>query len=679
MSEHDLHWTLDDKGVAWLAFDRHDGDTNVLSEQVLEDFDAMLVEIAQGHPRGLVIHSAKPGGFIAGADVKAFARLDDPQAAERFILRVHEIFQRLESMAFPTVAMIHGYCLGGGLELALACDYRVARDDPGTRIGFPEVRLGIFPGFGGTVRALRALGPLQALPLMLSGRTLDGRRARRLGLVDEAVPERQLRNVARLLIEQRRPPRRAALAARLPGLLPLRPAVAAFMARQLRARVNPAHYPAPFALLDHWRRHGGNAHALYDSEAREVSRLIVSDTAQQLIRVFLLQERLKGLADKDAFAPRHVHVVGGGVMGGDIAAWCALRGLTVTLQDRTPELLGRAMGRAAKLFAKRLKNRYQVQAALDRLTPDHRGLGVPRADVVIEAIFEDAEAKRALYAELEPRLREDAVLATNTSSIPLAELRQDLARPERLIGLHFFNPVAKMPLLEIVRDEHTDPEMLARGLAFARHIDKLPLPVSSTPGFLVNRVLMPYLLEAVRLLDEGVPAPVIDHAALDFGMPMGPIELADTVGLDICLSVARELAPLHDEPLPGRLEQQVEAGFLGKKSGQGFYRWQKGRAQKPQDTMPPKARLEELAERMILRLINESVACLREGVVEDADLLDAGVIFGTGFAPFRGGPLQYARQRGMERCEKRLHELEDHYGHQFHADPGWHALATGHG
>jgi 3-hydroxyacyl-CoA dehydrogenase/enoyl-CoA hydratase/3-hydroxybutyryl-CoA epimerase len=679
MNEHDLHWTLDDNGIAWLAFDRHDGDTNVLSEQVLEDFDAMLVEIAQGHPRGLVIHSAKPGGFIAGADVTSFAQVDDPQAAERFILRVHEIFQRLESMAFPTVAMIHGYCLGGGLELALACDYRVARDDPDTRIGFPEVRLGIFPGFGGTVRTLRALGPLQALPLMLAGRTLDGRRARRLGLVDEAVPERQLRNVARLLIEQRRPPRRASLAARLPGLLPLRPAVAAFMARQLRARVNPAHYPAPFALLEHWRRHGGNAHALYDSEAREVSRLIVSDTAQQLIRVFLLQERLKGLADKDAFTPRHVHVVGGGVMGGDIAAWCALHGFTVTLQDRTPELLGRAMGRAAQLFAKRLKDRYQVQAALDRLTPDHRGLGVPRADVVIEAIFEDAEAKRALYAELEPRLREDAVLATNTSSIPLDELRQELARPERLIGLHFFNPVAKMPLLEIVRDEHSDPGMLARGLAFARHIDKLPLPVSTTPGFLVNRVLMPYLLEAVHLLDEGVPAAVIDHAALEFGMPMGPIELADTVGLDICLSVARTLAPLHDAPLPEQLQQQVEAGFLGKKSGQGFYRWQKGRPQKPRVTMPPKARLEELAERMILRLINESVACLREGVVEDADLLDAGVIFGTGFAPFRGGPLQYARQRGMERCEKRLHELEDHYGHQFHADPGWHALATGHG
>ncbi len=678
MSEQDLHWTLDEEGIAWLAFDRHDGDTNVLTEAVLEAFDAMLVEIAQGHPRGLVIHSAKPGGFIAGADVKAFARVDDPQAAERFIRRVHEILQRLESMAFPTVAMIHGYCLGGGLELALACDYRVARDDRDTRIGFPEVRLGIFPGFGGTVRALRALGPLKALPPMLAGRTLDGRAARRLGLVDEAVPERQLRNVARLLIAQRRPPRRAGLLARLPGVWPLRPAVAALMARQVRARVNPAHYPAPFALLDHWRRHGGNARALYDSEARAVSRLIVSDTAQQLIRVFLLQERLKGLADKGAFTPRHVHVVGGGVMGGDIAAWCALRGFTVTLQDRTPELLGRAMGRAAQLFEKRLKDRYRVQAALDRLVPDHQGLGVARADVVIEAIFEDAEAKRALYAEIEPRLREDAVLATNTSSIPLAELRGALARPGRLIGLHFFNPVAKMPLLEIVRDEHTEPETLARGLAFARHIDKLPLPVSATPGFLVNRVLMPYLLEAVRLLEEGVPAPVIDRAALHFGMPMGPIELADTVGLDICLSVARKLAPLHDEPLPERLEQEVEAGHLGKKSGQGFYRWQRGRAHKPQVKMPPPARLEELADRMILRLINESVACLREGVVEDADLLDAGVIFGTGFAPFRGGPLQYARSRGMERCEQRLHELEDHYGHQFHADPGWHELAAGH-
>ncbi len=678
MTTKDLHWELDDKGIAWLAFDREDGDTNVLSEAVLEDFDATLVEIAQGHPRGLVIHSAKPGGFIAGADVKAFAGLDDAARAERHIRRAHEIFQRLELLAFPTVAAIHGYCLGGGLELALACDYRVACDDPATRLGFPEVRLGIFPGFGGTVRSLRLIGHLPALELMLSGRGIDARRAQRLGLVDHAVPRRQLHNVARLLIERRPAPRRASLLRRLPGVPPLRQALAPLLRAQLQRRVNPEHYPAPFALLDHWRRHGGNARDLYHSEAREVSRLITSDTAQELIRVFLLQERLKGLADKQAFQPRHVHVVGGGVMGGDIAAWCALRGLTVTLQDRTPELLGRAMGRARQLFQRKLRQERRVREAMDRLIPDHRALGVPRADLVIEAIFEDADAKRALYAELEPRMREDALLATNTSSIPLAELRRDLARPERLLGLHFFNPVAKMPLLEVVHDKATDAAALQQGLAFARHIDKLPLPVRSSPGFLVNRVLMPYLIEAVHLLEEGQPAPVVDRAALDFGMPMGPVELADTVGLDICLSVARKLAPVTGDTVPERLTAMVEAGHLGRKSGQGFYIWRKGRAVKPKVKMPPPQQRQELAERMILRLVNESVACLREGVVADADLLDAGVIFGTGFAPFRGGPMEYVRRQGRERCERRLHELEDHYGRQFHADPGWHDLAAGH-
>ena len=637
------HWEMDRDGIAWLAIDKTDTAANVLDDSMLEELNEVIIEIAQNHPQGLIIHSAKTAGFVAGADVKAFAGVRDAQGAENYIRRVHEILQRIESLAFPTLAMIHGYCLGGGLELALACDYRVAQDDPDTRIGFPEVRLGIFPGFGGTVRSIRAIGPLKALPLILSGRALDGRRAARLGLVDQAVPGRQLRNAARLLIQQQPAPRRTGLLQRLPGILPLRPLVAAYMQRQLRSKIQPGHYPAPYALLRHWMKHGGNARALYASEAREVARLLTSDTAQQLIRVFLLQDRLKGLGDRKTFTPRHVHVVGGGVMGGDIAAWCALRGMRVTLQERAPEMLGNAMSRAHKLFERRLKDRYRIQKALDRLIPDCAGSGVPQADVVIEAIYEDAEAKRALYAELEPRMRKQALLASNTSSIPLQVLRRDLHQPERLVGLHFFNPVAKMPLLEVVRDGQTDPAMLARALAFARHIDKLPLPVASRPGFLVNRVLLPYLLEAVTLLEEGHARETVDRAALDFGMPMGPIELADTVGLDICLSVAETLAPMLGGGVPESLRAQVEAGNLGRKSGRGFYAWKKG---SPLRARPGRVEssLDELAERMVGRLISEAVACLREGVVEDADLVDAGIIFGTGFAPFRGGPLNYLYQ-----------------------------------
>jgi 3-hydroxyacyl-CoA dehydrogenase/enoyl-CoA hydratase/3-hydroxybutyryl-CoA epimerase len=672
------HFSIDKdpQGIAWLVFDNADGGTNVLSEEVLEEFDQSLVQVAQMHPKGLVILSGKPGGFIAGADVKSFARVPGVASAEQHIRRVHEIFHRLESMAFPTVAAIHGFCLGGGLELALACDYRVCCNDEGTRLGFPEVKLGIFPGYGGTVRSTRLLGDLKALELMLGGRTVSGRAARRMGLVDLSVPRRQLRPAAIGMIERNARPRRAGWLKRLPALAPLRPLVVKAMAAQVAKRVDAAHYPAPYELLAHWRATAGDDSAMYASEAANVARLINASTAQNLIRVFLLQDRLKAEGRKADFQPAHVHVVGGGVMGGDIAAWCALRGMRVTLQDRAPEFLTRAVQRAHALFRGKLKDPYALQAAIDRLMADHRGSGVSGADVVIEAIFEDVDAKRALYAQLEPRMKADALLATNTSSIPLSVLGEGLSRPGRLVGLHFFNPVAKMPLLEIVHDGQTEPEMVTRATAFARHIDKLPLKVRSSPGFLVNRVLMPYLLEAVELLDEGIPAPVIDRAAVGFGMPMGPIELADTVGLDICLSVAQKMAPALHSEVPERLGERVAAGHLGRKSGQGFYAWKDGRAVKPptEGVVVPLADA-DISDRLVLRLVNESVACLREGVVEDEDLLDAGVIFGTGFAPFRGGPMHYAHSRGTQAVQDRLGELETRFGGHFHADSGWGAIA----
>ena len=669
MSKH-FRLEYDADKVAWLHFDVADENANVLGAEVLEDLDQQLVSIAQSHPKGLVILSAKPSGFIAGADVKSFARLSSSAVARAHIERAHEIFHRLESLAFPTVALIHGYCLGGGLELALACRYRVARDDAATRLGFPEVRLGIFPGFGGSVRSIRIIGHLKALDMILTGRSLSAKAAQRIGLVDYAVPERQLKSAALKLLTEAPRQARAPLLQRLLGWGPIRPGVAALLARQVRAKAPPEHYPAPYSLLEHWQRHAGNSADMYRSEAARVAELITTDTAQNLVRVFLLQERLKTEGDKDAFQPRQVHVVGGGVMGGDIAAWCALSGFTVTLQDRAPEYLTRAVQRAHQLFWRKLKDKYLVMAAMDRLIPDHRGDGVPQADVVIEAIFEDIDAKRALYAALEPRMKPDALLATNTSSIPLETLGEQLQRPGRIVGLHFFNPVAKMQLIEIVSHGETEAAMVQRAASFARHIDKLPLPVQSKPGFLVNRVLMPYLLEAVNLYEEGVPAPVIDQAAVLFGMPMGPIELADTVGLDICLAVAEKMAVALGSAVPEQLREQVRKGALGRKSGKGFYAWRKGRAEKtkvPTHYQPP----DDLTDRLILRLVNESVACLREGVVADRDLLDAGVIFGTGFAPFRGGPMHYVHRQGTGQVRQRLEQLETNHGRHFHADDGW--------
>ncbi len=669
MSKH-LRLVLDDQGIAWLHLDHAESPVNTLSLELLNELGGVLDELQASTPRGLIILSDKVSGFIAGADVNNFKRGITRQEAESHIRQVHSLLARLEGLKPPTLALIHGFCLGGGLELALSCDYRVVRDDAGTRLGFPEVRLGIFPGYGGTLRSIERIGALPAMKLMLSGRSLSGKQALKQGLVDRVVPDRQLVANALDLILTQPKPRRASWSQRLLNTLPARHLIAPLLIREAAKHAKPAHYPAPYALIDHWKSHGGNARAMLEGEAVQVSRLLTGDTAQNLVRVFFLQERLKSFAAHSDFRPRHLHVVGGGIMGGDIAAWCALKGLRVTLQDREARFLSQAMGRAHQLFRRKLRSPRLISAAMDRLIPDPKGYGVPHADVVIEAIFEDLEVKQALFRDLERRLKPDALMASNTSSIPLQNIGEGLDNPQRLIGLHFFNPVAKMQLVELVHTEETDAALLEQGASFIRRIDRLPLPVRSSPGFLVNRVLMPYLMEAIVLLDEGVPGPAIDRAAVDFGMPVGPVELADAVGLDICLAVAKKLAPLFDLTIPEELEQRVERQRLGKKTGRGFYRYIKGKIQReklPDGYLPP----EDLADRMLFRLYNEAVACLREGVVEDADLLDAGIIFGTGYAPFRGGPMHTIYSGGPELQRRRLETLEQRHGSKFHPDSGW--------
>lgn len=663
------HWQLsrDDDGIAWLAFDQADSRVNTLSAATLAEFADVLTRLEAAPPAGLVIRSTKPGGFIAGADVRQFAGMTDPGKAAALIRNAHALLFRLEKLPCPSVAAIHGHCLGGGLELALACTYRLATDDANTTLGFPEIRLGIFPGFGGSVRSLRIVGHLAAMQMMLSGRNLSGRAAKKTGLVDDCVPLRQLEAAARHFLRNRPAARRPGVIQRVAGWPGVRALVAGRMKKQAAAHANPVHYPAPGALIDHWRHHAHDPAAMYASEAREVSHLLTGDVAQNLVRVFLLQEQLKAQGDKSVFAPRHLHIVGAGVMGGDIAAWGVLQGMTVSLQDRADAQLARAVGRARDLFTQRLKQPRLITAALDRLIPDMDGSGVAKADVVIEAIVEDASAKQALFAQLIPRMKPGALLATNTSSIPLETLGATLPQPERLVGLHFFNPVAKMPLLEIVRGPATDPAVVAQALAFARHFSKLPLLVSSSPGFLVNRILMPYLLEAVTLVEEGVPPATVDRAATDFGMPMGPVELADTVGLDICLSVAEKMAVLLKNAVPASLKTHVDAGRLGRKRGTGYYRWQNG---KPVRGAAARYHA-ELQDRLILRLLNEAVACLREGIVDNADALDAGVVFGTGFAPFRGGPLHYIKHAGVATLHARLTALHTRFGERFTPDPGW--------
>jgi 3-hydroxyacyl-CoA dehydrogenase/enoyl-CoA hydratase/3-hydroxybutyryl-CoA epimerase len=593
-------------------------------------------------------------------------QLKDSSDAEKLIRSGQTVFDRLENMQFPTVSLIHGFCLGGGLELALACRYRVAEDHRRTKLGLPEVKLGIHPGFGGTVRLPRLIGAPKAMELMLTGRTIDVRKAKKIGLIDYAVPSRHLKKMARLCIEKHLPERKPSLKLQLTNNMLVRPLIKKTLIRNVKRRVQKVHYPAPYAMIELWDTYAGNPQRMLAEEARSVSELITGTTAKNLVRVFLLMEKLKSMGRGTDFHASHVHVIGAGIMGGDIAAWCALRGLNVTLQDREAKYIAPAMKRAYKLFKKHLRTPRLVQSAMDRLMPDVNGrTGLKRADVVIEAIFENIEAKQNLFREIEPIIKPDALLATNTSSIPLEDLNRSLSRPERLVGLHFFNPVAKMQLVEIVASAATGKDEINRAKAFTRQIDRLPLPVRSTPGFLVNRVLMPYLLEAVSMIEEGVSPAAIDRAAVDFGMPMGPILLADTVGLDICLHVAEIISKGLHITIPDRLRQLVKEGRLGKKSGQGFYKYKKGKQVAPGKSSS-RVSAEDLRDRLILRMVNEAVCCLNEGVVDDADLIDAGIIFGTGFAPFRGGPLNYRRTEGIYNLRSRMEELEEHYGKRFH-------------
>ena len=669
------NWTLqlDADRVAWLTADMAGSSANVLSGDMVRELAAKLTEIAALRPVGAIVQSGKAGGFIAGADIKEFVQIRSPAQGYALVRAGQAVMQQLAELPCPSVAAIRGFALGGGLELALACTYRVGADDAALSLGLPEVLLGIHPGFGGTVRSVQLIGVRPSLELMLKGRPFRGERALRVGLLDELAPPAELAARAKSLLLRRPPKNTAPFLERLMNLSAARPWVARQTLATLRHSVRREHYPAPYAIVDLWRRHGASGAAAYEAEARSISELMCSPASRNLVRVFLLQDRLKGLGGDSAATFKHVHVIGAGVMGGDIAAWSAFRGMTVTLQDRSADLIEPAMARAKAFFEKRLKDPAAAAAAASRLKMDVTGDGVADADVVIEAIFEDVAAKCALYAELEPKLKASAILATNTSSIEIETLSQNLADPSRLVGIHFFNPVAQLQLVEVVQGASTRTQVVTDALKFTRKLDKLPLPCKSAPGFVVNRILTPYVNEALFALEAGIPAEVIDRAAVRFGMPMGPIELTDVVGLDVSLHVGRVLSSAFQREIPQVLIKLVEQKKLGRKSGEGFYRWQDGKAQKHAAASAVPADLED---RLILPLLNEAVAVIREATVKDADLLDAGAVFATGFGPFRGGPLHYAQERGVAQVIERLNELADRYGERFRPDVGWRLISS---
>ncbi len=667
------HWKteLRPDGVLVLSFDREGESVNTFGQGVLIELNSLLERIALEPPKALVLRSAKEKGFIAGADIREFQEFDAKGTIGDSIRRGQNLFQRIAELPFPTVAAIHGFCMGGGTEISLACRYRVASNDPSTKIGLPEVMLGIFPGWGGSARLPQLVGAPAAMDMMLTGRSLSASAARAIGLVDKVVdPAGLIDTAAALALKGTDRPFKQKFLGWATNRWLARQILAPQMIKQVARKACKEHYPAPYALIETWRRSAGDGiRARLDAERRAVVKLAATPTARNLTRVYFLQERLKGLGGKD-HGIAHVHVVGAGVMGGDIAAWAAYKGFQVTLQDREQRFIDTAMTRAQALFAKRVKDAGKRPEVSARLVSDLDGAGVATADLLIEAIIERPDAKRDLYTAVEPKMKADALLTTNTSSIPLTELREHIARPAQFAGLHYFNPVAMMPLVEIIQHDGMAPDTAKRLAAFCKAIDKLPVPVAGTPGFLVNRLLFPYMLEAVTAYSEGIPGPVLDKAAVKFGMPMGPIELIDTVGLDVASGVGTELAPFLGLPIPAALAAPPEAGKRGKKDGQGIYRWENGKAQKPEIPSDYKAP-DDLEDRLILPFLNEAVAALHEGVVADAELLDAGVIFGTGFAPFRGGPIQYIRDSGAEVLLAKLKVLQAKHGDRFAPRPGW--------
>lgn len=637
---HNFQCRIDEAGVAWLGIDCIDASVNRLSGDVLAELAAALDHFERHRPAGLVIHSLKSTGFIAGADIREFDALDSPEAVRELIARGWDTFNRLAAVRYPTLALIRGHCLGGGLELALACRYRIAVDQPDTSFVLPEVMLGIFPAWGGMKRLPALIGAPAALDMMLTGRKVDVRKAVRLGLVDAKVPPRLQMKAAAEHVRSGKPARHAQGIGRLMNQPSIRPLVMRQAGKKVSERDPYQHYMAPRGILEIWARHDGNALAA----PALINELARSPTAHNLLRVFRLQERLKafGKASDPATEVQHVHVVGAGAMGGDIAAWCALKGLKVTLQDQDRERIADAQGRAHALFAKRIKDPRLQRGAADRLIPDPLGHGIAHADLIIEAITEDLDAKRGLYARIEPHMKPGAVLATNTSSLSLEALRAGLARPDLLVGIHFFNPVAKMPLVEVVETEAQDQAAYATALAFVGKLGKLPLPVRDTPGFLVNAVLAPYMLEAMRCVDEGLSPETVDEAMKVFGMPMGPLELADTVGLDIVHAAGRQLA--GETAIPQCLQAHISRRELGRKTGRGFYAWKDGKPVKKEPGTPPA----ELALRLVSPMVAKTREQVERGIIADADLADAGVIFGTGFAPFSGGPLYWEQHREPE-------------------------------
>ena len=691
-------------GICTLTFDKPNSAANIFDQPTFDDLNAHLdfLEAERGKLRGLIFRSAKPKIFLAGADLIGFSKESEitEEKLAKLIDQGQGTFERIARLPFPSVAAIHGVCLGGGCELALACDWRVASNASATKIGLPEVLLGILPAWGGSTRLPRLIGLPAALGAILTGKQYAAKPAQKIGLVDEVVyPEGLVAAAEKRIARGKRPASKNFLSNKS-----LIAGVVTSTARRKTLAKTRGNYPAPLKALEVALDGLGVPHEVsLHNEKTAFIELARTEASRNLMRVFLLQERAKKLglpADVAAALPKDgsekprsvkkATVIGAGIMGAGIAQWLGARGLRVLLKDIGPEPLSKGMQSITKIFRDAAKRRVftatEATAGLDRIVPVFRG-DVPMRDVdlVIEAAVEKLDLKQKIFAGLEAQVGPEAVLATNTSALSIDRIADGLQRPDRVVGIHFFNPVHRMQLVEIVRGARTSPAALDTALGFVKAIGKLPVIAKDSPGFLVNRVLLPYMVEAVRLVLEGHPAETIDRLMLDFGMPMGPLRLADEVGLDVANHVAKDLAArlphFASAAKDDVLERMIAKGWLGRKSGKGFYDFSGGKKQGDDartplnsdvrlllltsEPAPVKSDEALLLDRMVLIMVNEAARVLEESVVEAPEDVDFGMIMGTGWAPFRGGPLRYADTRGLAPIVRRLEALAPRAGSHF--------------
>ncbi len=655
-------------GTCVLTFDRPDSPVNIFDVPTLKELDAHLGNLAD--VRTLILTSAKKSVFVAGADIHLFQKMSMEELTA-FVDIGQAVFNRLAALPIPTVAAIHGAAVGGGYELALACDWRVASPDAATKIGLPETKLGLIPAWGGSTRLPRLIGVPGALDVILGGKTVSARHALKLGMIDEVAPRDALIKAAMILAEKGKHPRSLTHSA------PVNAAVSAVVAHKARADVRRrtrGNYPAVDKALD-VILHGSGAWDEATSFAREraaILELAGLEATRNLIRIFFLQEHAKKSSAPAGPKVEHAAVIGAGVMGAGIAQWLGTRGLRVVLRDVDAARVAAGMAGIAKLFSDGVRARalteHEARTALDRITPAAAEVPLQGTEIIIEAAVEKMAVKKTIFQRLDELVSKDAILATNTSALSITELAAATRHPERVVGIHFFNPVHKMQLVEVVTGDATAPEVAQRAVQFVQRIGKLPVVVRDRPGFLVNRILLPYLVEAGDLFAAGADPLAIDEVMLDFGMPMGPLRLADEVGIDIAADVAATLAAAFPKRMhaPAILGKMIGANLLGRKCGAGFYRHVRGDepvvnpdaiALRPSGATP-----ERLGERLALLMVNEAAACLGESVAASAGDVDLAMVMGTGWAPFRGGPLRYADSLGARHVFDALSQLAETAG-----------------